>query len=100
MKYPWVKWIGRSRKERWVMGCRYQRPTDKESEVSFRVVEILVVSQNRAGKISRFLLVDNGKETLEVVQREMQDFVKTAIMANRLGKPESRKESRRNLKHL
>jgi hypothetical protein len=74
------------------MGCRYQRPTDRESEVSFRVVEILVVSQNRAGKSSRFLMVDNRQETLEVVQREMQDFVKTAIMANRLGKPENGKE--------
>jgi len=78
------------------MGCRYQRPTDKESEVSFRVVEILVISQNRTEKKSRFLLVDNGQETLEMVQREMQDFVRTAIMANRLGKPESRKELRRN----
>ena len=74
------------------MGCRYQRLTDRESEVSFRVVEILVVSEKLAGKSSRFLLVDNGQETLEVVQREMQDFVRTAIMANRLGKPESRKE--------
>lgn len=79
------------------MGCRYQRPTDKESEVSFRVVEILVISQNRAEKKSRFLLVDNGQETLEMVQREMQDFVKTAIMANRLGKPEGRNKLRRNL---
>ena len=74
------------------MGRRYQRLTDRESEVSFRVVEILVVSEKLAGKSSRFLLVDNGQETLEVVQREMQDFVRTAIMANRLGKPESRKE--------
>jgi len=79
------------------MGCRYQRPTDKESEVSFRVVEILVVSQNRTGNRSRFLLVDNGQETLEEVQKEMQDFVRTAIMANRLGKPENREESCRNL---
>jgi len=79
------------------MGCRYQRLTDKASEVSFRVVEILVVSQNRAGMKSRFLLVDNRQETLEVVQREMQDFVKTAIMANRLGKLEAGKESSRNL---
>jgi hypothetical protein len=79
------------------MGCRYQRPTDRASEVSFRVVEIVVVSQNRAGKKSRFLLVDNRQETLEVVQREMQDFVKAAIMANRLGKPETGKESSRNL---
>jgi hypothetical protein len=79
------------------MGCRYQRLTDRESEVSFRVVEILVVSEKLAGKSSRFLLVDNGQETLELVQREMQDFVRTAIMANRLGKPESRTESSRNL---
>jgi hypothetical protein len=79
------------------MGYRYQRPTDKESEVSFRVVEILVVSEKVAGKSSRFLLVDNRQETLEAVQREMQDFVKTAIMANKLGTPENRKESRRNL---
>jgi len=85
------------RKERWVMGCRYQRPTDRESEVSFRVVEILVVGQNRAEKKSRFLMVDNGQETLEMVQKEMQDFVKTAIMANRLGKPENSIVSSRNL---
>jgi hypothetical protein len=88
---------GKFRKERWGMGCRYQRPTDKESEVNFRVVEILVVSQSLAGKRSRFLLVDNRQETLEVVQREMQDFVKTAIMANRLGKTENRIELHRNL---
>ena len=73
------------------MGCRYQRPTDRESEISFRVIEILVISQNPAGKSREFLMVDNGQETLEVVQREMQDFVKTAIMANKLGKPEPRK---------
>ncbi|HXC92537.1 MAG TPA: hypothetical protein VN652_00875 [Geobacteraceae bacterium] len=85
------------RKERWVMGCRYQRPTDRESEVSFRVVEILVVGQNRAEKKNRFLMVDNGQETLEMVQKEMQDFVKTAIMANRLGKPENSIVSSRNL---
>jgi len=74
------------------MGCRYQQPADKESEVSFRVVEIFVVnsSHDRTGKSSRFLLVDNGQETLELVQKEMRDFVKTAILANRLGKPESR----------
>jgi len=89
--------MGKFRKERWGMGCRYQKPTDKESEVSFRVVEILVVSEKLAGKSSRFLLVDNGQETLEVVQKEMQDFVRTAIMANSLGKPESRKESCSNL---
>lgn len=79
------------------MGCRYQEPTDKESEVSFRVVEILVVSQNRAEKRSRFLMVDNRQETLEMVQKEMQDFVNTAILANRLGKQESGKELCRNL---
>ncbi len=74
------------------MGCRYQKQTDKESEVSFRVVEIFVVNKNqtRAGKSSRFLLVDNRKETLEAVQSEMQYFVKTAILANKLGKPEKR----------
>ena len=75
------------------MGCRYQRPTDRESEVSFRVVEILVVSLNQTEKRSRFLMVDNRQETLEVVQSEMQDFVKTAIMANKLGKQETRKET-------
>lgn len=74
------------------MGCRYQRPADRESEISFRVVEILVVNQSRTGKSSRFLMVDNRQETLEVVQRGMQDFVRTAIMANRLGKQETRKE--------
>lgn len=80
------------------MGCRYQKPTDKESEVSFRVVEIVVMnnSHNRAGKSNRFLLVDNGQETLELVQKDMQDFVKTAILANRLGKPESRTNLGRN----
>jgi hypothetical protein len=69
------------------MGCRYQQPSDRESEVSFRVVEIFVVNNNRnmTGKNSRFLLVDNRQETLEIVQKEMQDFVKTAILANRLG---------------
>lgn len=74
------------------MGCRYQKPTDKESEVSFRVVEIFVVNNNqpRTGKSNRFLLVDNRQETLEAVQSEMQDFVKTAILANRLGKQEYR----------
>jgi hypothetical protein len=75
------------------MGCRYQKPTDRENEVSFRVVEILVVSEKLAGKSSRFLLVDNGKETIEVVQREMQEFVKTAIRANRLETAEIRKET-------
>jgi len=79
------------------MGCRYQKPTDKQSEVSFRVVEILVVSEKLAGKSSRFLLVDNGQETLEVVQKEMQDFVRTAIMANSLGKQENSMVSSRNL---
>lgn len=80
------------------MGCRYQKPTDRESEVSFRVVEIFVVNPNqaRAGKSSKFLLVDNRQETLEVVQSEMQDFVKTAILANRLGKEENRKRLDRN----
>ncbi len=78
------------------MGCRYQRAADKESEVSFRVVEIVVVSQNLAGKSSRFLMVDNRQDTLEVVQREMQDFIKTAILANKLGKQENRKELCRN----
>ena len=70
------------------MGCRYQQPSDRESEVSFRVVEIFVVSdnRNRADRHSRFLLVDNRQDTLEIVQKEMQDFVKTAILANRLGK--------------
>lgn len=80
------------------MGCRYQKPTDKESEVSFRVVEIVVInnSHNQAGKSNKFLLVDNGQETLELVQKDMQDFVKTAILANRLGKPESRTKLGRN----
>ena len=73
------------------LGLRLQRPTDRESEISFRVVEILVISQNPTGKSKNFLMVDNGQETLEVVQREMQDFVKTAIMANKLGKTEPRK---------
>ena len=81
------------------MGCRYQKPTDRESEVSFRVVEILVVNDNhdRTGKCSKFLLVDNQQETLEVVQKEMQDFVKTAILANKLGKVVQRKDYYRNI---
>ncbi len=80
------------------MGCRYQKPTDKESEVSFRVVEIFVVNKNqdRVGKSSRFLLVDNGYETLEMVQKEMQNFVKNAILANSLGKREINKVSMNN----
>jgi len=80
------------------MGCRYQQPTDRESEISFRVVEIFILnsSQSRAGKTSRFLLVDNGQETLEAVQKGMQDFVKTAILANRLGKPDSRNDCKSN----
>lgn len=52
----------------------------------------MVVSQNRTGKSSRFLMVDNRRETLELVQGDMEDFVKTAIMANRLGKPGSGKD--------
>jgi len=80
------------------MGYRYQQPTDRESEVSFRVVEILIVNggHNRAGKNSRFLLVDNRQETLEAVQKGMQDFVRTAILANRLGRPDSRNNCNRN----
>jgi hypothetical protein len=80
------------------MGCRYQKQTDKESEVSFRVVEIFVANndQTRSGKSSRFLMVDNRQETLEAVQSKMQDFVKTAILANRLGKMESRSSLKRN----
>jgi hypothetical protein len=80
------------------MGCRYQQPTDRESEVSFRVIEIFILnsSLSRAGKISRFLLVDNGQETLEAVQKGMQDFVKTAILANRLGRAESRNDCKSN----
>ncbi len=76
------------------MGYRYQQPTDRENEISFRVVEIFVVNNNRerSGKNSKFLLVDNRQETLEAVQKEMQNFVKTAILANNLGKIEQRKE--------
>ena len=79
------------------MGCRYQQPSDRESEVSFRVVEIVVVnnSRNGTGKNSRFLLVDNGQDTLEIVQKEMQDFVKTAILANRLGNIDHGKTARK-----
>lgn len=79
------------------MGCRYQKPSDRESEVSFRVVEIFVVnnSRNRTSKNSRFLLVDNRQDTLEIVQKEMQDFVKTAILANRLGNNEHGKTVRK-----
>lgn len=79
------------------MGCRYQQPSDRESEVSFRVVEIFVInnSRNRTGKNSRFLLVDNRQDTLEIVQKEMQDFVKTAIQANRLGNIDHGKTARK-----
>ena len=70
------------------MGYRYQQSSDRESAVSFRVVEICMVNENRGKSAAkgRFLLVDNRQETLEVVQRGMQEFVKTAILANRLGK--------------
>jgi hypothetical protein len=34
---------------------------------------------------NRFLLVDNRREILELVQQEMQDFVKNAILAKRFG---------------
>lgn len=70
------------------MGYRYQQPSESESAVSFRVVEIFMVNDNRGKSAAkgRFLLVDNRQETLEVVQRGMQEFVKTAILANRLGK--------------
>lgn len=80
------------------MGCRYQKATDRESEVSFRVVEIFVINKSDANSCrnNRFLLVDNRRETLEVVQGEMGDFVKTAIMANRLGEQEVRKFQKRN----
>jgi hypothetical protein len=76
------------------MGYRYQKPTDRESEVRFRVVEICVVnsSNNRTERGNRFLLVDNGQETLEAVQKEMESFVRTAILANKLGKMEQRRE--------
>lgn len=79
------------------MGGRYQQPPERESEVRFRVVEIFVAnsSRNRRGKNTRFLLVDNGQDTLEIVQKEMQDFVKTAILANRLGKKEVVEEVRK-----
>ncbi|NVN98981.1 MAG: hypothetical protein HXX17_06610 [Geobacteraceae bacterium] len=69
------------------MGCRYQKATDRENEVSFRVVEIFIVSKydDKGDKSSKFLLVDNRQETLEAVQNEIHAFVRTAIMANRLG---------------
>lgn len=80
------------------MGYRYQNATDRESEVSFRVVEIFVTggNQEQSSKGNRFLLVDNRQETLAVVQKEMQDFVKTAILANRLGNLEQQKGWCRN----
>lgn len=70
------------------MACRYQKLTDRESDVSFRVVVYFAVNntRTRTEKSSRFLLVDNSQETIEAVQTAMQDFVKTAILANRLGK--------------
>lgn len=76
------------------MGYRYEQPADRESSISFRVVEIFVAngSRERLGRNSRFLLVDNGHETLEAVQNEMHFFVKTAILANNLGKTEQRAE--------
>ena len=69
------------------MGRRYQQQSDKENEVCFRVVEIYVASRNPDGsrkKCSRYLLVDNRRETLEVVQMNMHDFVRNAILANRI----------------
>jgi hypothetical protein len=76
------------------MGYRYEQPADRESSISFRVVEIFVAngSRERTGRNSRFLLVDNGHETLETVQREMHCFVRTAILANNLVETEQRKE--------
>lgn len=67
------------------MGQRYQQQSDKESEISFRVVEIFVASKNPDGtrkKSSRYLLVDNRRETLETVQMNMHDFVRNAVLAN------------------
>ena len=83
------------------MGCRYQKATDRESEVSFRVVEIFVINKSDAcsGRGNRFLLVDNRRETLEVVQGEMGDFVKTAIMANRLGEQEVRNNFKKGIRN-
>jgi hypothetical protein len=79
------------------MGYRYENATERESDVSFRVVEIFVSGSNRdKGRNNRFLLVDNRQETLAMVQKEMQDFVKTAILANRLGTLEQRKDWCRN----
>lgn len=74
------------------MGYRYQDAMERESAVSFRVVEIYVAgtSEEQHGRSNRFLLVDNRQETLAVVQKEMQDFVKTAILANKLGKRETK----------
>ena len=83
------------------MGCRYQKATDRESEVSFRVVEIFVINKSDAssGRSNRFLLVDNRRETLEVVQGEMGDFVKIAIMANRLGEQEVRNNFKKGIRN-
>lgn len=69
------------------MGQRYQQQSDKESEISFRIVEIYLAGKNPDGtmkKSSRYLLVDNGRETLETVQMNMHDFVRNAVLANRI----------------
>lgn len=69
------------------MAYRYLTPLDKEDEASFRVVEIMVVAKKPAasGKnIRKFLLIDNRREILEIVQKDMEDFVKNAVMANRI----------------
>ncbi len=69
------------------MGRRYQNQSDRESEVSFRVVEIYVAGKSPDGKREQrlsFLLVDNRRETLETVQMNMHDFVRNAILANKI----------------
>jgi hypothetical protein len=69
------------------MGRRYQQQSNKECEVNFRVVEIYVARQNADGSKKncfRFLLVDNRRETLETVQMNMHDFVRNAILVNRI----------------
>jgi len=70
------------------MGRRYEQQNDSKSDVSFRVVEIYVANRNAADgsrkKCFRFLLVDNRRETLETVQMNMHDFVRNAILANKM----------------
>lgn len=65
------------------MGYAYFKQQNEESDVMFRIVEIYMAN-NKGRQCNRFMMVCNRRETLETVQQEMEEFVKTALMANRL----------------